>query len=397
MVVSIVCMEARGFLIGVKVIPANIEDYRILAKRRLPKFLFEYIDGGAFSETTLRNNASDFQNIGVRQRVLRDISSVDTSCTVFGEKLSLPLILGPVGIAGLNARRGEVLAAQAAEEKGVPFCLSTVGVCTIDEVRKNVEKPAWFQLYMIKDRGFLNSILDRARDAGTKNLVFTVDMPIPSSRYRDIRSGLSGGSMLRRQSARLMQSMIRPRWAWDVGLLGRPHNLGNVAPALGKNAGIDEFWAWMSENFDPSVTWKTLETIRENWKGNLIIKGILDPQDALEAKNIGADGVIVSNHGGRQLDGAMSTITALPEIVDALQGDIPTILDGGVRTGLDIVRAVATGASAVMIGRPWVYGLAARKKQGVKEVISILENEMRVAIGLSGHTCIEDLNRDMLI
>ncbi|WP_185236482.1 L-lactate dehydrogenase [Teredinibacter franksiae] len=378
-------------------IPANIEDYRILAKKRLPKFLFEYIDGGAFSETTLRKNSSDFQDIRVRQRVLRDISSVDTSCTLFGEKYNLPLILGPVGIAGLNARRGEVLAAQAAEEKKVPFCLSTVGVCTIDEVRKSVEKPIWFQLYMIKDRGFLNSVLESAREAGTQNLVFTVDMPIPSSRYRDIRSGLSGGSMLRRQCARVFQSMIRPAWAWDVGLLGRPHNLGTVAPALGQNAGIDEFWTWMNKNFDPSVTWKTLETIRENWKGNLIIKGILDPQDALEAKKLGADGVIVSNHGGRQLDGAMSAITALPDIVDTLQGDIPSILDGGVRTGLDIVRAVAMGASSVMIGRPWVYGLSARKKAGVMEVISILENEMRVAMGLSGNTKISELNRDMLL
>lgn len=378
-------------------ITANIDDYRILAKRRLPKFLFEYIDGGSFSETTLRHNTTDFQNIHVRQRVLRDISSVDTRCTLLGQQYALPLILGPVGIAGLNARRGEVLAAQAAEEKGVPFCLSTVGVCSIEEVRKQVQNPIWFQLYMIKDRGFLHSILDKAREAGTHNLVFTVDMPIPSSRYRDIRSGLSGGSMLRRQSARFLQSAMSPRWAWDVGLLGRPHKLGNIAPALGENAGIDEFWAWMGQNFDPSVTWETLASIRENWQGNLIIKGILDPQDAVEAKKLGADAVIVSNHGGRQLDGALSAIAALPRIVDALDGEIPALLDGGVRSGLDIVRAIASGASAVMIGRPWVYGLAARKKQGVKEVISILENEVRVAMGLSGNTCIADLNRDVLI
>ncbi len=378
-------------------IPANIEDYRILCKKRLPKFLFEYIDGGSFSETTLRSNSSDFDKIKVRQRVLRDISTVDTRCNLFGEEYKLPLILGPVGIAGLNARRGEVLAAQAAEEKKVPFCLSTVGVCTIEEVRKKVENPIWFQLYMIKDRGFMHSILDRAQEAGTKNLVFTVDMPLPSSRYRDIRSGLSCGSMFRRQSARIYQSMLRPRWAWDVGLLGRPHNLGNVAPAVGENAGIDEFWTWMNKNFDASVTWKTLETIRDYWKGNLIIKGILDPRDAIEAKKLGADGLIVSNHGGRQLDGALSSISALPQIVDALDGEIPAILDGGVRTGLDIVRAVASGASAVMIGRPWVYGLGARKKQGVLDIISILENEMRVAMGLSGNTCMADLNREMLV
>lgn len=377
-------------------IPANIDDYRLLAQKRLPKFLFEYIDGGAFSETTLRNNVSDLQNINIRQRVLRDISHVDTSVEILGDKYNLPLILGPVGIAGLNARRGEVLAAQAAEEKNVAYCLSTVGVCTIEEVRTQVEKPIWFQLYMIKDRGFLNTILDQAKAHGTKNLVFTVDMPIPSSRYRDIRSGLSGGSMLRRQSARIFQSMIRPRWAWDVGICGRPHNLGSIAPALGENAGIDEFWAWMGKNFDSSVTWKTLETIRDNWEGNLIIKGILDPQDALEAKKLGADAVVVSNHGGRQLDGALSSIKALPAIVDELQGDLPILVDGGFRTGLDIVKAICLGASAAIIGRPWVYGLGARKKQGVLDVISIFENEMRVAMGLSGNTSISDLSKDVL-
>ena len=377
-------------------IPANIDDYRLLAKRRLPKFLFEYIDGGAFSETTLRHNVSDLQNIKIRQRVLRNISNINTHCELFGQKYRLPLILAPVGIAGLNARRGEVLAAQAAEEKNIPFCLSTVGVCTIEEVASHVAKTFWFQLYMIKDRGFLNSILERAKQSGVTNLVFTVDMPIPSSRYRDIRSGLSGGSAIRRHSARILQSMIKPHWAWDVGLLGRPHNLGNVAPALKKDAGIDEFWAWMSQNFDPSVTWKTLETIRENWPGNLIIKGILDPNDALEAKALGADGIIVSNHGGRQLDGALSSIAALPEICDRINQDIPIIVDGGIRTGLDIVRALALGANAVMIGRPWVYGLAAKKKQGVLDIITIFENEMRVAMGLSGNTSISSLNRDIL-
>jgi len=377
-------------------IAANIEDYRLLAKRRLPKFLFEYIDGGAFSETTLKNNVSDMQNIQLRQRVLRDVSNIDTSCTLLGEKLKLPLILGPVGIAGLNARRGEVAAAQAAEAKGIPFCLSTVGVCSIEEVNKELEKPIWFQLYMIKDKGFLNSVLERAREAGTRKLVFTVDMPIPSSRYRDIRSGLSGGSRLRRQSARIFQSMLKPNWAWDVGLLGRPHNLGTVAPVLEKNAGIDEFWTWMGKNFDPAATWKTLETIRDNWNGELLIKGVLDPQDAREAKNLGADAIIVSNHGGRQLDGATSSIKALIDIKKNSE-DIPLILDGGVRTGLDIVRSIACGANAVMVGRPWVYGLGARKKQGVQEVISILENEMRIAMGLSGNTKISELTQDILV
>lgn len=377
-------------------IPANIDDYRLLAKKRLPKYLFEYIDGGAFSETTLRNNTADLQQIALRQRVLRDISSVSTACSLFGQSYKLPVVLAPVGIAGLNARRGEVLAAQAAEEKGVPFCLSTVSACSIEEVRKGVQNPVWFQLYMIKDRGFMKAMLERAQAAGTDTLLFTVDMPVPSTRYRDIRSGLSGGSVFRRQSARFIQSALSPRWAWDVGVMGRPHTLGNIAPVLGENAGIDDFWAWLNQNFDASVTWKTLELIRENWKGKLIIKGILDAEDAKEAAQLGADGLIVSNHGGRQLDGALSSIKALPPIADAVQGDIKILLDSGVRSGLDIVRAIASGADAVMIGRPWVYGLAAAKKKGVLDVLSILENEMRVAMALAGCTSLVDVNKNIL-
>ena len=378
-------------------IPANIDDYRILAKKRLPKYLFEYIDGGAFSETTLRNNIGDLQQIGIRQRVLRDISRVSTESSLFGKSYKLPVVLAPVGIAGLNARRGEVLAAQAAEQKGVPFCLSTVSACSIEEVRKGVQNPVWFQLYMIKDRGFMDAMLDRARAQGTDTLLFTVDMPVPSTRYRDIRSGLSGGSMLRRQTARFIQSAMSPAWAWDVGVMGRPHTLGNIAPVLGENAGIDEFWAWLNQNFDASVTWKTLEMIRENWQGKLIIKGILDPEDAKEAAKLGADGIIVSNHGGRQLDGALSSIKALPPIADAVQGDTTILLDSGIRSGLDIVRAIALGADAVMIGRPWVYGLAAAKKQGVLDVLSILENEMRVAMALAGCINLAAVNKDILV
>ncbi len=378
-------------------IAANVDDYRLLAKQRLPKFLFEYIDGGSFSETTLRNNCSDLQTIGLRQRVLRDISKIDTQVELFGQHLKLPIILGPIGIAGLNARRGEVLAAQAAQEQGVPFCLSTVSACSIEEVRAQIQDPIWFQLYMIKDRGFLNAMLERAAAAGTKTLMFTVDMPVPSSRYRDIRSGLSGGSAFRRQSARIFQSILRPAWAWDVGICGRPHSLGNIAHVLGKDAGIDEFWSWMGKNFDASVTWKTLEKIREQWKGNLIIKGILDPEDALEAKKMGADGLIVSNHGGRQLDGALSSIRALPPIADVIQGDIKILLDSGIRTGVDIVRALALGADATVIGRAWVYGLAAQKKQGVVNVLNILGNELRVAMALSGCSSLKDITAEILV
>jgi len=375
---------------------ANIDDYRELARRRLPHFLFEYIDGGAFSETTLRNNMSDLQKIGLRQRVLRDVSQISTATTLFGQKMTMPIGLSPVGIAGLNARRGEVQAAQAAEEAGVPFCLSTVSACSIDEVRAGVNNPVWFQLYMIRDRGFLREMLARAKAAGTNTLLFTVDMPVPATRYRDMRSGLSYGSMFQRKLTRSLQVLKRPYWAWDVGVCGRPHSLGNIAPVLGDNAGIDEFWAWLGKNFDPTVTWADIDRIRAEWDGHFIIKGILDPEDAKQAATIGANGIIVSNHGGRQLDGASSAIRALPKVVDAVGDDLTVLMDSGIRSGLDVVRALALGAKGVMIGRPWVYALAAKQKAGVSEVLNLFANEMRVAMALSGCTRIEDINKSML-
>ena len=377
-------------------IPASVSDYRLLAKKRLPKFLFEYIDGGAFSESTLARNNSDFQQLALRQRVLRDVSNVSTASTLLGQPVNLPLALGPVGIAGFNARRGEVQAAQAAEQAGVPFCLSTVSACSIEEVRTGTQQGFWFQLYMMRDRGFLQATLDRAWAAGCRTLVFTVDMPVPATRYRDIRSGLSGGTALQRQLTRICQVLARPRWALDVGIKGQPLSLGNIASALGDKAGIDEFWRWLGENFDASVTWKSLETIRQHWHGKLVIKGILDPDDAREAAKLGANGIVVSNHGGRQLDGAPSSIVALPHIVEAVAGELEILLDSGVRSGLDIVRAVALGASGVIIGRPWVYGLAARGGAGVSDVIAIYEREVRVAMALTGCTSIAELNRDIL-
>lgn len=375
---------------------ANTEDFRRLARKRLPHFLFEYIDGGAFSETTLRNNQHDLQQISLRQRVLRDVSEVSTQTSLFGQSLAMPLVLAPVGIAGLNARRGEVQAARAAQTAGVPFCLSTVSACSLDEVCKAVNSPIWFQLYMIRDRGFLREMLARAYAAGTQTLLFTVDMPVPATRYRDIRSGLSGGSLLRRKLTRMTQVMTRPGWAWDVGLWGRPHNLGNIVPVLGERAGIDDFWAWLGKNFDPSVRWEDIDRIRAEWPGNFVIKGILDPEDARTAASIGADGIVVSNHGGRQLDGAISAIRALPRIADVVGDDLPLLMDSGIRSGLDMVRALALGARAVMIGRPWVYALAARQQAGVSELLSMFAHEMRVAMALSGCTEVADISRDMV-
>ena len=376
---------------------ASALDYRELARRRLPHFLFEYIDGGSYAEVTLRRNVADLEAIALRQRVLTDVSRLDLSTTLFGRRQALPIALAPIGLAGMNARRGEVQAARAAERAGIPFCLSTVSACPIDEVARDTTAPFWFQLYMIRDRGFMRDLIAQAKAAGCSALVFTVDMPVPGSRYRDYRSGLAGASGLRGAVRRTAQSVLRPRWAWDVGVRGRPHQLGNVAPVLGKNSGLEDFFAWMRDNFDPTVSWKDLEFIREIWDGPLIIKGILDREDALAAAAVGADGIVVSNHGGRQLDGVPSTAVALPPIAEAVAGRLTILADGGVRSGLDVVRILALGADGVLLGRAWVYALAAAGEAGVAHLLALMEAEMRVAMALTSCTDIAAITPDALV
>ncbi|WP_347717858.1 FMN-dependent L-lactate dehydrogenase LldD [Sphingomonas sp.] len=375
---------------------ASASDYRELARRRLPHFLFEYIDGGSYGEVTLRNNVVDLEKIALRQRVLRDVSSLDLTTNLFGQRMSLPVALGPIGLAGMNARRGEVQAARAAEQVEVPFCLSTVSVCPLAEVAAGTTKPFWFQLYMIRDRGFMRELMAKAVEAGCSALVFTVDMPVPGSRYRDLRSGLAGTPGFLGDMRRFWQGAMRPGWAWDVGVRGRPHQLGNVAPVLGKDSGLDDFFRWMRDNFDPSISWRDLEAIRSEWKGPLIIKGILDPEDAREAAALGADGIIVSNHGGRQLDGVLSTARALPPIVQAVGDRLTVLADGGVRSGLDVVRMLALGAKSVLLGRAWAYALAGGGEPGVRHLLALIEAEMRVAMALTGVTQIDQINDNIL-
>jgi L-lactate dehydrogenase (cytochrome) len=376
---------------------ASALDYRELARKRLPHFLFEYIDGGSYDEVTLAANRADLTRIPLRQRVLRDVSRIDLSTELFGQHLRLPVALAPIGLAGLAARRGEVQAARAAEAAGVPFTLSTVSACDLDEVVRGVKQPVWFQLYMIRDRGFMRNLLAKAREARCSALVFTVDMPVPGSRYRDYRSGLAGAPGLGGDLRRFGQALMRPRWAWDVGLLGRPHHLGNVAPVLGKNSGLEDFFRWMRENFDPSISWADLDFIRSEWNGPLIIKGILDSEDAREAARLGADGIVVSNHGGRQLDGTPSTARALPAIADAVGDKLTVLADGGVRSGLDVVRMLALGAKGVLLGRAWAYALAGGGQKGVGHALALIEAEMRVAMSLTGVTRIGDISRDILV
>lgn len=375
---------------------ASGDDYRALARKRLPHFLFEYVDGGSYAEVTLRRNRSDLEAIALRQRVMRNVSALDTSARLFGQDVTMPVVLAPIGLAGMNARRGEVQAARAAAAAGVPFTLSTVSACALDEVAAGSSAPFWFQLYMIRDRGFMRDLLAKAEAARCSALVFTVDMPVPGSRYRDYRSGLAGAAGLAGATRRFLQALVRPGWAWDVGVCGRPHALGNVAPVLGDNTGLEDFFAWMRGNFDPSVTWSDLEWVRQSWKGPILIKGILDPDDARAAADSGADGIVVSNHGGRQLDGVLSSAEALPPIADAVGDRLTVLADGGVRSGLDVVRMLALGARAVMIGRPWAYALGARGEAGVAHLLELMAAELRVAMALTGCTRIQDIDRSVI-
>lgn len=373
---------------------SSANDYREAARRRLPPFLFHYIDGGAYAEYTLKRNVEDLSSIALRQRVLKDMTQLDLSTEIFGEQLSLPVALSPVGLTGMYARRGEVQAAMAADKKGIPFTMSTVSVCPIEEVTPKINRPMWFQLYVLRDRKFMQNVLERAKAAGCSTLVFTVDMPVPGARYRDAHSGMSGPNAAMR---RYLQAFTHPHWAIDVGLLGRPHDLGNVSKYLGKAIGLEDYIGWLGNNFDPSISWKDLEWIRDFWDGAMVIKGILDPQDAKDAVRFGADGIVVSNHGGRQLDGVMSTATALPKIVDAVKGDIKILVDSGIRNGLDVVRMLALGADLCMLGRAFIYALAADGEAGVTNLLNLIDKEMRVAMTLTSANRIQDINRDCLV
>lgn len=374
---------------------SSAKDYQEAARRRLPPFLFHYIDGGAYAEYTLERNVKDLSQVALRQRVLNDMSTLNLESTLWSETLSLPLALSPVGLTGMYARRGEVQAAVAADKKGIPFTLSTVSVCPIEEVVPAIHRPMWFQLYVLKDRGFMKNVLERAKAAGCSTLVFTVDMPVPGARYRDVHSGMSGPNAAMR---RYIQSVFYPHWAVNVGLFGRPHDLGNISKYRGQATGLADYIGWLGANFDPSISWKDLEWIREFWDGPMIIKGILDPEDAKDAVKFGADGIVVSNHGGRQLDGVLSTARALPAISDATRSDnFKILVDSGIRNGLDVVRMLALGADACMIGRAFVYALGAEGGAGVSNLLDIFEKEMRVAMTLTGAKTIKDINRDCLV
>jgi L-lactate dehydrogenase (cytochrome) len=374
--------------------PVNVADYREAARRRLPKILFDYVDGAAYAEQTLAANTADFQALRLRQRILKDVSKISLKTELFGQALNMPLLLGPIGMAGMYARRGETQAARAAKAAGIPFCLSSLTICDVDEVAK--VEPPWFQLYMLKDRGFMVEYLARATAAKCPVLLFTVDLPVPGTRYRDMRSGLSGPPQAFAGLKRVWDGITHPDWLWDVQINGTPHTFGNIAAAVPEARGLGDFWGWIGRNFDASITWEDIAWVRQHWAGPIVIKGILDADDAREAVRVGVDGIIVSNHGGRQLDGAPSTISVMPAIKDAVGDDMTLLLDCGVRSGLDVIKALASGADACLIGRAWAWALGARGEAGVSHVISVIKAEMLVALALTGCTDVKAAGRELL-
>ena len=374
---------------------ASVSDYRELARRRLPKIFFEYIDGGSYAEATLARNVADMEAIALRQRVMRDMSSLDMSVTTLGQTMSMPVGLAPVGMAGMYARRGETQAARAAAAAGVPMCLSTVSLCSLEEVAATGVAP-WFQLYVLKDRGFMRDLLGRAKAAGCPVLVFTVDLPTPGARYRDVRSGFTGSSGLSGALNTAWDGITHPAWMWDVWANGRPHVLGSVAKAIEGKGRVTDYLSWIARNFDRSVTWKDLDWVREVWDGPIVVKGVLDVADAKDAVKAGAQGLVVSNHGGRQLDGVRSSISALPKIAQAVGSDLEVYMDGGVRSGLDVLKAMALGAKACLVGRAWAYALGAGGEAQVARMLATLKSELAVAMILTGCANVRDAGRELL-
>lgn len=376
-------------------IPVTAADFRELARSRLPRFLFDYLDGGAGDELSLRSNESAWSEVTLHQRVMVDVDQVDTRSTLGGQSCAMPVVLAPIGLAGMMARRGEVQAVRAAHAAEIPFTLSTVGICSLSEIAAVNPTPFWFQLYMIRDRGRIEDLLQKAWQTGCRTLVFTVDLPIPGIRHRDRRNGL-GSSDLRARALRIQQALSRPRWLWDVALRGGPLTFGNLNEAVPGARNLDAFKAWVDAQFDPTVTWADIAWMRQRWQGKLILKGIMQADDARQAVQSGADGIVVSNHGGRQLDGVAATANKLSAIVSVVGAQTEILVDGGIRSGVDVFRALALGANGVMIGRPWAWALAAAGEAGISQLLNSWQQELRLAMMLTGVTKIASIGRAQL-
>ena len=376
--------------------PATASDYRELARRRIPRQLFDYVDGGAYDEATLRSNVDDLGKVLLRQVVMRDVSTREQSVEVLGQQLAMPVILAPVGLGGMLATRAEVQAARAAESVGVPFIESTVSICPIEEVARATSTPPWFQLYVMRDRSYAEDLMARAQAVGSPVLVLTVDLAVIGARHRDTRNAMAGTPTTLAKVLRGLDIAAHPRWIREVAIGGKPLTFGNLEQAVPGARTPTGFQEWVSANFDPSVTWDDIAWVREHWKGRLVVKGVLDAEDARRAADAGVDGIVVSNHGGRQLDSVPSTARALPDVADAVGDEVEVLADGGVRTGLDVLKMVALGARAVLVGRPWAWAVAARGEAGVRHVLRVMKADLDTALGLTGQTSIAGVDRSAL-
>ena len=371
-----------------------IADLRDIAQSRVPRAFFEYAISGSYSEETLRANREDLQKVKLRQRVMIDVDKRDLSSSIVGQKVALPLSLAPIGLCGMQHGDGEILAANAANEAGIPFTLSTMSICSIEDVAEATGKPFWFQLYVMRDRGFIKDLIGRAKAAKCSALVLTVDLQILGQRHRDIKNGLTVPPEIRIKN--IIDIATKPRWVWSV-LRARRKTFGNLAGHVHGMENVNSLAEWTASQFDPTLNWKDIDWVRKMWPGKLILKGILDPEDAKRAAKAGADAIIVSNHGGRQLDGASSSISMLPKVVDAVGSQTEIMFDGGVRTGADVMRALALGAKNCMIGRAYIWGLGAYGQAGVAKTIECLRKELDVTMALCGVKNVRDIDRNVVI
>jgi L-lactate dehydrogenase (cytochrome) len=378
------------------VAPATINDYRELARRRLPRQLFDYIDGGAYEEATLRANVRDLEEVLLRQVVMRDVTEREKKTQVLGQSLAMPVILAPIGLGGMFAPRAEVQAARAAERAGIPFTESTVSIASIEEVAKATSVPPWFQLYVMRDRSYAEDLMARATAVGSPVLFLTIDLAVVGARQRDVRNAIGGQPGTYAKVRRALDIASHPRWIREVAIGGKPLTFGNLEKAVPNARTPDAFKDWVDAQFDPSVTWDDVAWVREHWSGKLVVKGVLDAEDARRAVDAGVDGLVVSNHGGRQLDSVPSTTRALPDVADAVGDQIEVLADGGIRTGLDVVKMVALGARAVLVGRAWAWAVAGRGEAGVRHVLAVMKADMDVALALTGNTSIADVDRSAL-
>ncbi len=371
----------------------SIEDLRQLARRRVPRAIFDYADGGSYEERTLRRNAADLDAMTFRQRVMVDVSNVSLATSLLGSPVSMPLAIGPTGLAGLFHAEGEILGARAAAACGIPFCLSTMSICSIEDVRAGTQTPFWFQQYLMRDRGFNQELIDRAAAAQCSALMLTLDLQVIGERRRDPRNGLTIPPRLTLRNA--LDVAARPGWAMQV-LFGKHRSFGNLEGRIGGSSGIRTLAEWTQTQFDASANWRDVDWVRSRWPGKLILKGVLDAQDARLGVAAGADAIVVSNHGGRQLDGAASTISVLPEIVAAVDGRCEVYFDGGIRSGQDIAKALALGARGTLIGKSFLYALAAAGEAGVVRAIEIMRNELRVTMALTGTSSVQAMGPQIL-